>query len=773
MMSLRLRFILAILGAITLSLVASTSISTYLSTEEMRSVLLKQSRDKLTAKKELVRAEVENYFSDIEGQITSMANNIATREAAVDFTQAFLAYEPIRRVSSSEVQSKVKNYYLKEFAVQYDQLNQDKVNVPDMFSGLSSLTYNMQFDFIANNPHPLGNKDKLTELNNTSIYAREHERFHDSFRQFLQTFGYYDIFIVEPESGHIVYSVYKELDFATSLKTGPYSNSGIGQAFQKALSLDKGEVYLTDFAPYLPSYNAPASFMSTPIVDKGNLVGILIFQMPVDKINNIMTQDGQWQSRGFGNSGEIYLVGSDGTLRNESRFLVEDKSAYLETIRRKGISAARDIELKNTSISLQPVNTPGVTEALRGINSFDIFEDYRGVPVLSAYGPVKVPNQVWAIMSEIDEEEAFAPKEALGNYIASAGAATTLIMVIIFGGLSVLLVNYLLQPLYVLKRQFNELNSEDANLNTRLKMSNIPEFDSVTRSVNTFIEQIKVIIDSVKASTNVITHSSKQLSKITDNSYKAAEDQTKQASSVTESMMQFNEALLEVSQSSAAASDYTHQCRENALLNAEQAQQAAQLVERTGQEVQSSAEALSELQDEVQKINSVLKIITGIAEQTNLLALNAAIEAARAGESGRGFAVVADEVRQLATKTQNSTIDIQSNISRLSEVTLSTVHSMERSNLSAQEGIKLVSDVSSNLRDLSSKIDELATINATVAAATEEQKVSCDEINRNISNVKYSSGDLRNASEEIDCAALGLAEVSGSLQDLVNRFKVA
>ncbi|WP_114783511.1 methyl-accepting chemotaxis protein [Vibrio tetraodonis] len=773
MMSLRLRFILAVLGAITLSLVASTSISTYLSTQEMRSVLLKQSRDKLTAKKELVRAEVENYFSDIEGQIISMANNIATREAAVDFTQAFQSYEPIRRINSSEVKSKVNNYYLREFAVRYDQLNTDKVSIPDMFSGLTDLTYNMQFDFIADNPNPLSNKDKLTVIENSSRYAREHERFHDSFRQFLQTFGFYDIFIVDPESGHIVYSVFKELDFATSLKTGPYSNSGIGQAFQKALSLDKGEVYLTDFAPYLPSYNAPASFMSTPIVDKGNLVGILIFQMPIDEINNIMTQDGHWKSRGFGNSGEIYLVGSDGTLRNESRFLMEDKSAYLETIRKKGISAARDIELKNTSISLQPVDTPGITEALRGINGFDIFEDYRGVPVLSAYGPVKVPNQVWAIMSEVDEEEAFAPKEALGNYIASAGAVTTLVMAIIFGGLTIFLVNYLLRPLYVLKHQFNELNSKDANLNTRLRMSNIPEFDSVTQSVNTFIEQIKVIIDSVKASTKVITHSSKQLSKITDNSYKAAEDQTIQASSVTESMMQFNEALLEVSQSSAAASDYTHQCRESALLNSEQAQQAAQFVERTGHEVQSSAEALSELQDEVQRINSVLKIITGIAEQTNLLALNAAIEAARAGESGRGFAVVADEVRQLATKTQNSTIDIQSNISRLSEVTLSTVNSMERSNLSAQEGIKLVSDVSSNLRDLSSKIDDLATINATVAAATEEQKVSCDEINRNISNVKDSSGDLRNASEEIDCAALGLAEVSGSLQELVNRFKVA
>lgn len=772
-MSLRLRFILAILGAIALSLGASTSISSYLSMEEMRSVLLKQSKDKLTATKELVRAEVEGYFSDIEGKIVSLANNVATKEAAVDFAEAFSEYEPIRKVTPSELKSKVNDYYTKEFAAQYNQLNQDRANVNNMFSSLSDLTYNMQFDFIANNPNPLGNKDKLTLLENSSQYAREHEHYHDSFRQFLQTFGFYDIFIVDPKSGYVVYTVFKELDFATNLKTGPYASSGLGQAFKQALSLDKGQVFLTDFASYLPSYNAPASFMSTPIFDQGNLVGVLIFQMPIDKLNQIMTQNGQWQSRGFGNSGEIYLVGSDGTLRNESRFFVEDKSGYLDVLRSKGISAAKDIELKNTSISLQPVNTHGVTEALRGVSSFDIFNDYRGVPVLSAYGPVKVPNQTWAILSEVDEQEAFAPIKLLGDYIVSAGVATTVVMVIIFLAISIALVTYLLKPLNALRREFSQLNSGDADLSTTLKMSNIPEFDSVITNVNTFIEQIKLIIDSVKASTSVITHSSKQLSKITDNSYKAAEDQTSQAKGVTDSMVQFNEALQEVSQSSTAASDYTRECRETALVNSEQAQKAAQFVEQTGKEVKASAETLSELQNEVESINNILKIITGIAEQTNLLALNAAIEAARAGESGRGFAVVADEVRQLATKTQNSTVDIQSNITRLSEVTRTTVSSMERSNLSAQEGINLVNDVSNNLRDLSSKIDELATINATVAAATEEQKVSCDEINRNIASVKDSSGDLRNASEEIDCAALGLAEVSGSLQELVNRFKVA
>nr|WP_284676573.1 methyl-accepting chemotaxis protein [Vibrio sinus] len=237
-------------------------------------------------------------------------------------------------------------------------------------------------------------------------------------------------------------------------------------------------------------------------------------------------------------------------------------------------------------------------------------------------------------------------------------------------------------------------------------------------------------------------------------------------------MTQFNLALQEVSESSASASEYTHSCRESAIENATRAKEAATHVGQLGNDVKEAADTLEQLRDEVDRINSVLSVITSIAEQTNLLALNAAIEAARAGESGRGFAVVADEVRQLASKTQNSTIEIQTNITRLEEVTISSVNSMERSNLSAQKGVTLVQNVSEDLTVLSQKIDELSTINATVASATEEQKVSCDGINDNVSNMKDSSKDLRDASEKIDCAALGLSEVSKSLQALVNKFNV-
>jgi methyl-accepting chemotaxis protein len=96
--------------------------------------------------------------------------------------------------------------------------------------------------------------------------------------------------------------------------------------------------------------------------------------MPIDRINSIMTQNGQWQEKGFGESGEIYLIGQDKTLRNESRFFVEDKQGYVNLLKSRGIREAEAIDIKNTSISLQPVKSPGANTALSGRSGFDIFE---------------------------------------------------------------------------------------------------------------------------------------------------------------------------------------------------------------------------------------------------------------------------------------------------------------------------------------------------------------------------------------------------------------
>ncbi|WP_018693624.1 methyl-accepting chemotaxis protein [Algicola sagamiensis] len=771
-MSLKLRVALALALSVLVALITNSVINTILSSKAMDESLLSDSKNKLIASKELVRARVEGYFSRIEGQIISLANNIATKQAMNDFHRAFEFYEDERFLDLEQARNSVQKYYQEEFTRQYSTMNADKPNIATMMNNLSETTLMFQYDFISNNQHPLGNKDKLYQLEAPSEYGITHALYHDTFRLFLQTFGYYDIFLVEPDKGHIVYSVYKELDYATSLKHGPYANTGIGRAFQAALTLQKGKIHLTDFDKYLPSYNNPASFMSTPIFHEGKVSGVLIFQMPIDDLNKIMTQDYQWRERGFGESGEIYLVGNNNTLRNESRFLIEDKEGYLKLLRKVGMQEVDEIELKGTSISLQPVDTKGVQDALAGKNDFAIFDDYRGVSVLSAYGPVKVGGMTWAIMSEIDEEEAFKPAATLFSKILYSSAIVTLILLLVSIVFAIFITNYLLKPLQGLSEQFTELNSGDADLNHRVSLSGIQEFDEVSTGFNKFMEEIKEIIDSVKLSTEMIKTSTVELSGITDESSQSADKQRIQAENITESIGQFNSTLQSVAENTVSASDYTQDCKVSANDNANRAKEAANNMSQLVTEVKQSSETLGQLKEEVSNIDNVLKVINNIADQTNLLALNAAIEAARAGENGRGFAVVADEVRQLATKTQESTVEIQEKIVRLTGVTNSAVNSMEKASGSANTGIELVNGVSEALDQLSHSIEELASINSTVASATEEQKVSCDNINSNISHVKDSSRALSDASERIDCAAVGLAEISASLQSLVDKFTV-
>ena len=145
----------------------------------------------------------------------------------------------------------------------------------------------------------------------------------------LEKFGYYDIFLVEPDNGRVVYSVFKELDYATSLVDGPYSQSNFAAAFRAVQgSRNPDLVKMVDFDEYYPSYQSAASFLSVPIIDGDEPVGVLVFQIPIDQMNTTMTNSGSWSSVGLGRSGETYMVSNDYSMRNDSRLLIEDRIAF-------------------------------------------------------------------------------------------------------------------------------------------------------------------------------------------------------------------------------------------------------------------------------------------------------------------------------------------------------------------------------------------------------------------------------------------------------------
>ncbi len=178
---------------------------------------------------------------------------------------------------------------------------------------------NLQYQYIAANPHPLGSKNNLDRANDGSRYSELHGALHPYLRTALRQFGLYDIFLIEPRNGTIVYTVFKELDFATSLVSGPFAKTRLGDAFRASWALDKpGMVALSEFGEYLPSYNDQAAFLGTPIFDGGKKIGVLVVQVPIDKINSVMTHEGKWKERGLGDTGETYLVSAaDGTPRSD------------------------------------------------------------------------------------------------------------------------------------------------------------------------------------------------------------------------------------------------------------------------------------------------------------------------------------------------------------------------------------------------------------------------------------------------------------------------
>jgi methyl-accepting chemotaxis protein len=229
--------------------------------------------------------------------------------------------------------------------------------------------------YIEENPAPAGEKYRLTDAGDGSYYSGYHRDFHTWARRFLDHFGYYDAFLINPR-GDIVYSVTKENDFTTSLKTGPYRKSPLGEVFRRAMADPSAEIDFSDFASYAPSDGDPAAFAAHPIVKDGKVIGVFAVQIAAEPLNAIMQV-----TAGMGATGETYLVGADGLMRSQSRFILTP--TLLET----------------------KVDNASVRDGIAGKRGAHVVDDYRGVPVLSVYAPVNFGGQPWILLAEIDQAE--------------------------------------------------------------------------------------------------------------------------------------------------------------------------------------------------------------------------------------------------------------------------------------------------------------------------------------------------------------------------------
>ena len=239
--------------------------------------------------------------------------------------------------------------------------------------------------------------------------------------------------MVDPKTGRILYTVDKDADFATSLQAGPYRHSNLAAAAARcAAAPDPSATCLEDFADYLPSDGAPASFMAAPVIDQGQVIGVLVARLSIDEIDNIVTGGRRWRQEGFGATGEAYLVGPDFTVRSGPRTFYEDPALYLAEAKANGTpeNDIEDIRRYGTPVLQQRIDTQASRAALGGVEGTGEVLDFRHVPNLSSWGPVSVSGVKWALIAEIDSSEAFAPVYRLARDLVIVGAIALLVVIV-------------------------------------------------------------------------------------------------------------------------------------------------------------------------------------------------------------------------------------------------------------------------------------------------------------------------------------------------------
>nr|WP_312152578.1 methyl-accepting chemotaxis protein [Pseudomonas sp.] len=303
-----------------------------------------------------------------------------------------------------------------------------------------------------------------------------------------------------------------------------------------------------------------------------------------------------------------------------------------------------------------------------------------------------------------------------------------------------------------------------------LRVTRRDELGVLQQSIGRMGTTLRELIGGIRDGVTQIASAAEELSAVTEQTSAGANSQKVETDQVATAMHEMAATVQEVARNAEQASHAATGADDEARAGDRVVGEAISQIERLAEEVHRSTEAMNLLQQESQKIGSVMDVIKSVAEQTNLLALNAAIEAARAGEAGRGFAVVADEVRGLAQRTQKSTEEIEELVASLQNGTQQVANAMLGSRNLTESSVELARKAGGSLENITRTVSNIQSMNQQIAAAAEQQSAVAEEISRSILNVRDVSEQTASASDETAASSVELARLGGHLQMLVSQF---
>lgn len=624
--------------------------------------------------------------------------------------------------------------------------------------------------YIEHNPNPVGQKDDLRDAGDDSDWSAVHSSRHGVLRSYIRAGGFYDLFLIDTK-GNIVYTVFKEVDFATNLQDGPYRDTGLAEVYRQAMTAAPETLLWSSFESYAPSHGDPAKFIAAPLFDHaGTRLGVVAMQVDMSGPSAIMASE----------TGDAIPV----------TFAMDRQGRLLTHV------TGSDLAL------LAPVPSRPQDELAASEGVFTI----HGVPGLvkpqvEAYGLVrKLAGSDWVLLAELDELYAHGVETATWND-ALIQAAIVAVLVAVMGALAAATLTRRIELLAksVAGVAAGDFSTEVSQVRTgdeigdiaralnrfkvdlgegeaaRAKMQSIAEhqgavvstlrsalvslaegdldcridrdlggeYEALREHFNRTADSLNEIISRMRQNAEEIDHDASRLSQGADALSARTENQAATLEQTAAAMDQISESVKSTAHGATEIVGAIGVAREQA---------------QRGEAVRGRAvEAMSAIETSSKQIGQIIKVIEDIAFQTNLLSLNAGVEAARAGEVGRGFAVVASEVRALAQRSSDSAAEIRSLIASSSD--------------SVANGVKLVSELGTAMEGILREVVAVSEQVQDIATGAAQQAQGIGEINNGMSMLDQVTQQNAAMVNESATAGRALQGKAGELRDLVAQFR--
>ncbi|SHF08779.1 methyl-accepting chemotaxis protein [Marinitoga hydrogenitolerans DSM 16785] len=708
-MKLTGKFLTLILSIVILTIFLLTSISVMV----FNKALLNSDSEKLLAVINKTNIALHQYFKSIENFLNLNAN---------------------RKIIISD---------LKKLEIVFHELEHDYGDSKKI----------LQSAYIDLNPYPTGEKFKLVELSDTNLKAKLksyddlHKTLHPIIKRFIDIENFYDIFLISTD-GDIVYTYYKERDFADNVFSDNLKDSNLTSLINILKEKNNNSVQYVDYKPYAPSNGTPASFVGKALYDNGKIIGYFVIQLPIDKIDSILQE-----KTGLGKTGETYLVGNDLLMRSNSRF---EKNTIL---RRK-------------------VDTISAKKALNDESGWAIIKDYRNIKVLSVFMPFKYNNIDWALIGEIDYSEVTEDSKKAVIFVSIASLLIAIITIIA----SIIFTKKLITPLKLITQAFEKISNGDLTVKT--KTSGNDEFAIISTELNKMTEKLNSTVKDIVDISEVLNNTSTNLAAISEENNANIEEISSQTEVINENtnvlssdVEELSSGIEEIASNSHNISSSTQnllnitiESSENAASGQKSMNDIIDNMKNVEEKTSNVSNVIANLSQKAANIGEIVDTISNITEQTNLLALNAAIEAARAGEAGKGFAVVADEIRKLAEESRKAT-------DKISEILSDIQENSNEANIATNDAKRVVSLMyqsvevaNKKFNDIFEKIETIKQFTETIASSVEEQSSATEEMARAADNVTKNilniSEKIETITQAIEQERIGSEEITKTSQDL-------